>query len=140
MSDAVCRTVSAKLFSFLGGTDPFSVLYDPEVFTHSPTYAPYSSLLLGPFTELPVHHIVGLSERLTGCAVSIVVAPPRDLRVDLPYEFALGVYAHLSDDRADLLQMPAHLVLFRDASNASLVSSSNPWRAMFAIDLKKKIF
>src|ERR1700756_2149113 len=54
----------------------------------SATYAPYSSLLLGPFAELPVHHIIGLSESLTGCAVSIVVTPSCDLRVDFPYEFA----------------------------------------------------
>src|SRR5262245_31825691 len=113
MSDDFCRTVSEEHFSFSGCKDPFLVLYYPEVFAHSPTYAPYPSLLLGPFAELPVHHIIGLSERLTGCAVAIVVAPSGDFRVDFPYEFALGVYPHLSDDRADLFQMPAHLVLFR---------------------------
>ena len=113
MSDDFCRTVSEEHFSFRGCKDPFLVLYYPEVFAHSPPYAPYSSLFLGPFAELPVHHIIGLSERLTGCAVAIVVAPPRNLRVDFPYQFALGVDSHLSDDRADLLQMSAHLVLFR---------------------------
>src|SRR4030095_12222939 len=86
MSDDFCRTVSEERFSFRGCKDPFLVLYYPEVFAHSPPYAPYSSLFLGPFAELPVHHIIGLSERLAGCAVAIVVAPPRNLRVDLPYQ------------------------------------------------------
>jgi hypothetical protein len=96
----------------VGCKDPFAVLCFLEVSSHFPSYAPCSSLFLGPFAELPVHHIVGLLERFAGCAGSIVIAPACDSRVYFPYEFALGVYPHLSDDLADLLQMPAHLVLF----------------------------